>query len=163
MWFATRLQDTDIPYKRQVTVGFYIVDFTLPEQMLAVEIDGSMHNERYDKRRDEFLQKCGFSVLRVGNGDVGSVVLGAVKPVARPPESVLKNALPDESQLFAQPCDEGRRRACPGLNGAIQSIEIQMQKRPRLSEYIHTFSFYLLDAMSGVVSVPFLILSIFRN
>jgi len=93
MWFAHRLQESGISFKTQVTVGFYIVDFLLPDQMLVVEIDGSMHNESYDKRRDEFLDKCGFRVLRVANGDVGSVDIGAITSAVSQPASVLKSAL----------------------------------------------------------------------
>ncbi|MEQ1550580.1 endonuclease domain-containing protein, partial [Sphingorhabdus sp.] len=58
-------------FKRQVIIDSYIVDFINFDHRLIVEADGSQHAEsEYDKRRDAYLEKLGFSALRFWNSDI---------------------------------------------------------------------------------------------
>ena len=61
-------------FRRQVTVGNYILDFYCAGAKLAVELDGSQHYEpreqSYDTRRTEYLNNLGILVLRFSNADV---------------------------------------------------------------------------------------------
>ena len=58
-------------FKRQVIIDSYIVDFISFDHRLIVEADGSQHAEsEYDKRRDAYLEKQGFSALRFWNSDI---------------------------------------------------------------------------------------------
>jgi very-short-patch-repair endonuclease len=58
-------------FKRQVVIDWYIVDFVNFDARLIVEADGSQHAEsEYDLRRDAYLKKLGFTVLRFWNSDV---------------------------------------------------------------------------------------------
>ena len=58
-------------FKRQVIIDSYIVDFINFDHRLIVEADGSQHAEsEYDKRRDAYLEKQGFSALRFWNSDI---------------------------------------------------------------------------------------------
>ncbi|GAI06467.1 unnamed protein product [marine sediment metagenome] len=63
-----------IKFRTQRMMDFYIVDFLIPERWLIVELDGKYHNNpqqrSYDKRRNEYLQKKGFSILRFWNEKV---------------------------------------------------------------------------------------------
>lgn len=70
--FKEKLNKSGIEYKTQIIVGFYIVDFIIPDRMICIEIDGSSHNgkELYDARRDEFLDKVGYKVIHIQNEDV---------------------------------------------------------------------------------------------
>jgi very-short-patch-repair endonuclease len=55
-------------FKRQVPIGSYIVDFACLGRKLSVEVDGGQHSESLkDKRRDAWLKKQGFEVLRFWN------------------------------------------------------------------------------------------------
>ena len=60
--------------KRQVVVGPYIVDFYCSKLKLIIEIDGEQHffeeNLDYEKRREDFLQKEGYKLLRFYNSDI---------------------------------------------------------------------------------------------
>jgi very-short-patch-repair endonuclease len=61
-------------FRRQYSVGPYIVDFYCTTEMLAIELDGASHGtdegiER-DLRRTEYLQKNGIRVIRFENKDV---------------------------------------------------------------------------------------------
>lgn len=57
-------------YIREFNVGRYSIDFAWPTYKLAVEMDGEQH-ERFkdiverDKRKDEFLIKEGWKILRI--------------------------------------------------------------------------------------------------
>lgn len=58
-------------FTRQHSIGPYFADFCCRKQKLVVEIDGSQHaNSPYDRRRDEFMQSLGYSILRFWNTDV---------------------------------------------------------------------------------------------
>lgn len=64
-------------YLTQVVFGFYIIDFIIPSLLLAIEIDGSSHDNKqdYDARRDQFIISHGLKVLHVKNEDVSSTLL----------------------------------------------------------------------------------------
>ena len=63
-----------VQFKRQYSLGVYIVDFYCYKAKLIVELDGSQHCEpkamEYDRIRTEYLQKQGLLVLRFSNSDV---------------------------------------------------------------------------------------------
>jgi very-short-patch-repair endonuclease len=58
-------------FRRQHSVGDYILDFYCPEERLAVELDGEVHRsdaaKEYDAVRREFLETHGIKVLRFEN------------------------------------------------------------------------------------------------
>ena len=58
-------------FRRQHSVGNYILDFYCPECRLAVELDGQKHfnsiASEYDYRRSEYLRKLNIRVLRFEN------------------------------------------------------------------------------------------------
>ena len=61
-------------FRRQHSIGNYIVDFYCPAEKLVVELDGSEHftpeGEDNDIERDEYLNNLGIKVLRYENGEV---------------------------------------------------------------------------------------------
>ena len=61
----------NLKFRRQVPIGPFIVDFLCLEKKLVIEIDGYTHGEQsvkeYDKRRERYLRKRGFAVLRFTN------------------------------------------------------------------------------------------------
>lgn len=77
-----------IPFKQQVILGFYIVDFVLPLQMLCIEIDGPEHASRkaYDKTRTAFIESAGFKVMRIANEDVLTTDLDVIRSLPTYPE-----------------------------------------------------------------------------
>lgn len=68
------LRDHQMPgakFRRQHVIDPYIVDFACPERWLVIEADGSQHAESAnDLRRDAYLQRLGFTVLRFWNDEV---------------------------------------------------------------------------------------------
>ena len=73
MWRLLRpFRDQGIHFRRQVALGPYFVDFASHRDMLAIEVDGDTHaiQVEHDRRRDEYLARRGFRVLRFTNADV---------------------------------------------------------------------------------------------
>jgi len=61
-----------VPFRRQHTVGPFVIDFYCAPLKLAIELDGGQHAERagYDKARTQYLEGKGIRVVRFWNGDV---------------------------------------------------------------------------------------------
>jgi very-short-patch-repair endonuclease len=55
-------------FRRQYSIGSYIVDFCCPSEKLIIELDGDPHGEYYkieqDENRDKHMMTLGFTVLR---------------------------------------------------------------------------------------------------
>lgn len=73
-------------FRRQHSVGNYILDFYCPSEKLAIELDGEVHNDfsqaDYDYERDQFLNAFGIKVLRFENKEVfenNEAVLNEIK------------------------------------------------------------------------------------
>jgi len=58
-------------FRRQVSIGYYIVDFYCPSEKLVVELDGEGHfteaGYKHDLRRDKYLNGLGLKVIRFEN------------------------------------------------------------------------------------------------
>lgn len=58
-------------FKREVSIGHYIVDFYCPREKLVVELDGESHftedGYEHDLRRDKYLNGLGLKVIRFEN------------------------------------------------------------------------------------------------
>lgn len=58
-------------FRRQHSIGNYIVDFYCPKEKLIIELDGEVHNnsksQKYDQKRTKYLRKLGFTVIRFEN------------------------------------------------------------------------------------------------
>jgi very-short-patch-repair endonuclease len=58
-------------FRRQHSIGKYIVDFYCPLERLIIELDGDPHGDPVkvfnDSVRDKYLEELGFTVLRFEN------------------------------------------------------------------------------------------------
>jgi len=58
-------------FRRQYSIGNYIVDFYCPSEKLVIELDGDSHGDYYkieeDKERQRFIESLGFTLLRFEN------------------------------------------------------------------------------------------------
>lgn len=64
MWMM--LKTSDYNFRRQQTIGNFIVDFASLSHKIVIEIDGISHEEKsvYDTRRDDFILSHGYKILR---------------------------------------------------------------------------------------------------
>ncbi|MEZ5894474.1 MAG: DUF559 domain-containing protein [Parvularculaceae bacterium] len=75
LWhYIGRKQLGGFRFRRQHTIGPYIVDFACVEAALIIELDGAQHGGENaivrDRVRDNFLQEESFEVLRFWNNEV---------------------------------------------------------------------------------------------
>ena len=61
-------------FLRQFSIGHYVVDFYCHKHKLAIELDGEVHSsedrQTYDKKRTDYLNSVGVTVLRFENFEV---------------------------------------------------------------------------------------------
>jgi very-short-patch-repair endonuclease len=73
-------------FRRQYSIGPYIVDFYCPRLRLVIEIDGPTHEgievESYDANRQAYLESLGLCVLRFQNQQVYSHLDSVVETIA---------------------------------------------------------------------------------
>jgi len=68
LWSRLRARQLGVAFRRQVPLGGrYIADFFAASERLVVEVDGRSHvgREKADARRDRFLARRGYRVLRL--------------------------------------------------------------------------------------------------
>ncbi|HLT24984.1 MAG TPA: DUF559 domain-containing protein [Ignavibacteria bacterium] len=67
-------------FSRQRPIGNYIVDFFSQELMLAIEIDGSSHNDKIEKDliRQKELENLNITVLRFSDSDIQKNIQGVI-------------------------------------------------------------------------------------
>jgi len=74
LWSYLKNSQLGEKFRRQHSIGSYIVDFYCPKKKLAVELDGSPHDteEGYqkDQTRTEYINKQAIKVIRFENKDV---------------------------------------------------------------------------------------------
>lgn len=83
LWWTLRNRSLGVRFRRQEPVGPFIADSACWSRRLIVEIDGPTHYEpgrqEYDRRRDLWFAKRGWSVIRVSDDDVWSNREGVVE------------------------------------------------------------------------------------
>lgn len=72
MWTQLKGKAIDgVKFRRQHSVGDYIIDFYNTELKLAIEIDGITHqfekSKKHDKTREDYLSTFGINILRFEN------------------------------------------------------------------------------------------------
>lgn len=72
-----------VKFRRQHSIGSYVVDFYATKPRLAIEIDGDSHfvgdRPTYDKQRQQYIEACGIKFLRFTNQEIASNLPGVVK------------------------------------------------------------------------------------
>ena len=75
-----------LKFRRQYSVGVYVLDFYCPACRLALEIDGSSHDaenaQAYDAARQQYIEALGIRFLRFTNQDVYNNVEGVLTMIA---------------------------------------------------------------------------------
>ena len=74
LWKFLRKNKLGKKFRRQHSVGYYVLDFYCPEEKLAIELDGQHHftssGFAYDEERTAYLNHQGITVLRFENDEV---------------------------------------------------------------------------------------------
>ena len=72
LWLKIKGKTMGVEFHRQVPIDNFIVDFYCHELMLAIEIDGSSHDDKqdYDQNRQLILENFGVRFIRFRDIDV---------------------------------------------------------------------------------------------
>lgn len=72
LWFNLRAKRFEgLKFRRQQTIGPYIVDFACFKKKIIIELDGSQHlaQQQKDYKRDKWLEAQGFRIIRIWNNE----------------------------------------------------------------------------------------------
>jgi len=73
-WLLRNRRLLGFKFRRQHPIGGYVIDFYCLKSRLAVELDGSIHAQPSQTRKDEakeaYLRRMGIRLLRLPNGMV---------------------------------------------------------------------------------------------
>ena len=83
LWKELRdLRPQGYHFRRQAPINDYIVDFACLSHHVIIEVDGIQHDtvegRTKDAARDARLKWLGFTVVRLGNGDVSENIEGVM-------------------------------------------------------------------------------------
>jgi very-short-patch-repair endonuclease len=86
-WYAINFDKLGRKFRRQQPIGRYFVDFVCFDQKLIVELDGKQHAtdeaKKYDNERTDYLESCGYKLLRIPNDDIYKNLNGVVDHLQR--------------------------------------------------------------------------------
>jgi len=85
LWIRLKNSQLGYKFRRQHSIGGYIVDFYCPIRKLVIEIDGSQHYEKnaveYDAVRSNYLEGLNLKILRFSNGDINANIEGVLMKI----------------------------------------------------------------------------------
>jgi very-short-patch-repair endonuclease len=83
LWSRLRRRQLGYAFRRQHPIPPYTVDFACTAKRLVIEADGGQHAEsKSDARRDGFLRRQGWTVLRFWNNDVLQNTDGVIEAIS---------------------------------------------------------------------------------
>ena len=83
LWNRLRREQLGYKFRRQHSIGGYILDFCCLKKKLIVEVDGPIHKfqKENDLVRDKFFTSLDFTVLRFKNEEIETEVDKVVKRI----------------------------------------------------------------------------------
>ncbi len=85
LWSRLRREQLGWKFRRQHSIGGYIVDFYCPVKKLVIEIDGSQHfkkeAEGYDKVRTDYFKGLNIKVIRFTNAEINTNINSVVENI----------------------------------------------------------------------------------
>ena len=85
LWSRLRNNQWGVHFRREVPQGPYYCDFLCVSARLVVEVDGSQHyteeGHAHDEKRDAYLRRHGFIVLRFSDRDVLTKLDGVLQTI----------------------------------------------------------------------------------
>ncbi len=74
-------------FRRQYSVGSFVIDFFSVEIKLGIELDGESHYQpgapEYDRKRQQFFETFGIKIVRIVNTEVYENLDGVLEMIGR--------------------------------------------------------------------------------
>jgi very-short-patch-repair endonuclease len=88
LWSALKnKQVLGYKFRRQYSVGSFVLDFYCPRLKLALEVDGESHFSNsakiYDQERQKYIEEFGIKFLRFINNDIYTNLDGVIEEIIR--------------------------------------------------------------------------------
>ena len=86
LWSKLKNKRLDgIKFRRQYSVGSYVLDFYCPKKKLAIEIDGFRHYTNEGKQNDRVrqleIEQLGIEFLRFSNADIRKNLYSVIQEI----------------------------------------------------------------------------------
>jgi very-short-patch-repair endonuclease len=85
LWNHLKQQQLGAKFRRQHSIGNYIVDFYCAPQRIAIELDGANHfteeGIKYDEKRSAYLRSLNVIVIRFENREVFENLAGVLDKI----------------------------------------------------------------------------------
>ena len=129
-------------FRRQHSIGRYVVDVYCPAERLAIELDGAVHRDParadYDAERQRWLEAQGLRILRFSNDDVESqldLVLDAIAAAFLPhDEMVTRGHVVDLVSLPPRSGGRAGEGGQPGQSSAAERAPLPPAPSPESGE-----------------------------
>lgn len=86
-WYLKDRRLLGFKFRRQASIGGYILDFYCAEKGLIIELDGDIHNksenQELDKMRDKFFRELDYKILRFKNSRIENDTNGVIKEIEK--------------------------------------------------------------------------------
>jgi len=122
LWSALRnRQISDTKFRRQYSMGSYILDFYAPALHLAIEADGGQHyeveGEKRDQERTVELNRYGIKILRFSNLDILGNIEGVCERIRQKIEQHKHPPSPLSSPLRGEEAQAAKHKSSPLPSG----------------------------------------------
>jgi len=85
LWSRLKNSQTDFKFRRQHSIGGYVVDFYCASKRVVVEIDGPQHlqkeNLEYDKIRSNYFESFNIKSIRFKNIEISTNLNGVISKI----------------------------------------------------------------------------------
>jgi very-short-patch-repair endonuclease len=83
LWQELRNSKLGFKFRRQHSIGGYILDFYCAKARLIIELDGPIHDSRkgYDKNKDKYFNELNYKVIRFKNSEVTGNLAKVIKEI----------------------------------------------------------------------------------
>lgn len=98
-------------FRRQQSIGKFIVDFYCPKLRFAIEVDGGQHNDekhfKLDEARTIFLNEQNITVIRFWNHEVLQNTDDVLNAILFKIEELVNNITPSSDKSESTPSEKG--------------------------------------------------------
>ncbi len=85
LWVKLKGKQFGVKFRRQYNIDYYIVDFYCHELKLIIELDGWVHGEAEQQRKDQirqrYLEQKGYTVIRYKNEELKNDLDGVLQDI----------------------------------------------------------------------------------
>lgn len=97
LWQKINNRKMGYKFRRQHSIGQYVVDFYCPKLKLVIEVDGFTHNGlekvSLDKERQHYIESLGIKIIRFSSAEIFADLNGVVNQIYFVCQSLRNNNL----------------------------------------------------------------------